>query len=358
MSVKKILIIGSHGYLGSRLTDFLNEKGYLCVGVDIGFFRNGVIYEPVYIPTINKEARTIDESDIEGFDVVIMLAGISNDPFGNLSTEVIYDPTRAYAIRIAKICKKLGVRYIFPSSCSVYGIADGMLDENGATNPQTPYSMNKLQIEEDLAKISDNGFSPIALRLATVFGISPRIRFDVVINMLCGMAVTQKKVVLNSDGQAWRPHVHIEDVCEAFRCCIEWETTGEGLKVMNVGRNDNNVRIIDVARMIVDYIPGSELQFLSAKKLTAEDELVVDKKIHDGVDSRTYQVNFDKVHQKLPNFISKWNIQKGVEKLIEDLERLQLDENKFKQRDFYRLQQINHLYITNQINSDLSWNRN
>jgi nucleoside-diphosphate-sugar epimerase len=358
MSAKKILIIGSHGYLGSRITDFLSEKGYLCVGADIGFFRNGVIHEPTYVPSINKEARTIEESDIEGFDVVIMLAGISNDPFGNLSTEVIYDPTRAYAFRIAKICKKLGIRFIFPSSCSVYGIADGMLDENGVTNPQTPYSLNKLQIEQDLATISNNGFSPIALRLATVFGLSPRIRFDVVINMLCGMAVSQKKVVLNSDGQAWRPHVHIEDVCEAFRCCIEWENPGEGLKVLNVGRNDNNVRIIDVARMIVECIPGSELQFLSAKKLTSEDELVVDKKIHDGVDSRTYQVKFNKVHEQLPNFTAKWGIQRGVAKLVEDLQSLQLDENKFKQRDFYRLQQINHLYITKQINSDLFWNRN
>jgi nucleoside-diphosphate-sugar epimerase len=357
MSAKKILIIGSHGYLGSRITDFLSEKGYLCVGADIGFFRNGVIYEPADVPSINKEARSIDESDIEGFDVVIMLAGISNDPFGNLSTEVIYDPTRTYAFRIAKICKKLGIRFIFPSSCSVYGIADGMLDEKGATNPQTPYSLNKLQIEQDLATISDNGFSPIALRLATVFGLSPRIRFDVVINMLCGMAVSQKKVVLNSDGQAWRPHVYIEDVCESFLCCIEWEKPGEGLKVMNVGRNDNNVRIIDVARAIVDCIPGSEIQFLSAKSLTAEDELIVDKKIHDGVDSRTYQVKFDKVHDQLPNFTAKWNIQRGVAKLVEDLQRLQLDENKFKQKDFYRLQQINHLYTTNQINSDLFWNR-
>jgi nucleoside-diphosphate-sugar epimerase len=358
MSAKKVLIIGSQGYLGSRLTDFLGEKGYQCVGADIGFFRNGVIYELAYLPIINKEARTIDEHDVEGFDVVIMLAGISNDPFGNLSTEVIYDPTRVYALRIAKICKKLGVRFIFPSSCSVYGIADGMLDEKGTTNPQTPYSLNKLQIEQDLATISDNGFSPIALRLATVFGLSPRIRFDVVINMLCGMAVTQKKVILNSDGQAWRPHVHIEDVCEAFRCCIEWKTPEEGLKIMNVGRNDNNVRIIDVAKTIIDCIPGSELQFLSAKKLTAEDELVVDKKINDGVDSRTYQVNFDKVHEQLPGFTAKWDIQKGVSQLVNDLQRLQLDENKFKQRDFYRLQQINHLYVTKQINGELFWNRN
>ena len=358
MKNKKIFIIGSHGYLGSRVIDFLLENGYECTGADIGFFRNGVIYEPIYYPVINKEARTIDEYDLEGFDVVIMLAGISNDPFGNLSTEVIYDPTRLYALRIAKLCKKLKIRFIFPSSCSVYGIGDGMLDENGPTNPQTPYSLNKLQIEQDLIEISDNGFSPIALRLATVFGLSPRVRFDVVINMLCGMAVSQNKVVLNSNGEAWRPHVYIEDVCEAFKCCIEWDNLNSGLKVLNVGRNENNVRIIDIANKIIECIPSCELQFLTNSKNTPGDELILDKKINDGVDIRTYQVNFNKIHEELPNFQAKWNIHNGISRLLEDLRLYHLDENKFKQRDFYRLQQISHLYLTNQLNKNLFWNRN
>jgi nucleoside-diphosphate-sugar epimerase len=356
MRQKKILIVGSLGYLGSRLTDFLTEKGYLCAGADIGFFRNGVLYEPRYAPFINKEARTLEEKDIESFDVLVMLAGISNDPFGNLSAEAIYDPTRIYALRIAKMCKKLGVRFIFPSSCSVYGIADGMLDELGPTNPQTTYSLNKLQIEQDLEQISGNDFSPIALRLATIFGLSPRIRFDVVINMLCGMAVTQKKIILNSDGRAWRPHVDIDDVCQALNQCIEWKDLTGGLKVINVGRNDNNVRVIDVAKIIINCLPGTELQFLSAKNLTPEDELVVDKKILDGVDSRTYQVNFDKAHKELPGFTAEWNIEKGIRRLVEGLQRLRLDENKFKQKDFYRLQQINHLYETKQISKELFWN--
>jgi nucleoside-diphosphate-sugar epimerase len=356
MSQKKILIVGSLGYLGSRLTDFLIEKGYFCTGADIGFFRNGVLYEPRYYPLINKEARTLEEEDIENFDVLILLAAISNDPFGNLSTESIYDPTRNYALRIAKMCKKLGIRFIFPSSCSVYGIADGVLDEFGPTNPQTAYSLNKIQIEQDLEQISDNDFSPIALRLATVFGLSPRIRFDVVVNMLCGMAVTQKKIILNSDGQAWRPHVDIEDVCQAFAKCIEWKNLSGGLNVINVGRNDNNVRIIDVAKTIINYLPGTELQFLLARNLTSEDELVVDKKILDGVDSRTYRVNFDKAHKKLPGFTAEWNIEKGIGRLLEGLQSLRLDENKFKQKDFYRLQQINHLYLTKQISNKLFCN--
>ena len=236
--MKKILIIGSQGYLGSRLTDYLLSHGYHCVGSDIGFFQYGVLYYPMNVPTLNIEAKNITEKDLKDFDVVILLAGISNDPLDNLNAELVYDPTRDYAMRVAKMCKKLNVRFLFPSSCSVYGIAYGMIDEYGETAPQTPYSLNKLQIEQDLSDLADESFSPIALRLATVFGISPRIRFDLVINMLCGMAVAQKQVILNSDGQAWRPHLHIYDACESFRCCLDSELDSDELTVLNVGSNE------------------------------------------------------------------------------------------------------------------------
>jgi nucleoside-diphosphate-sugar epimerase len=351
---KKILIIGSQGYLGSRLTDYLQEHGYNCVGADIGFFQFGVLYHPSPVPMLGKEALNITEHDLEGFDVVVQLAGISNDPFGNLKPEVIYDPTREYAIKIAKMCKKLGVRYLFPSSCSVYGIGEGLLDENGPTHPQTPYSMNKLQIEQGLTKLVDSSFSPIALRLATVFGASPRIRFDVVINMLCGMAVSQKQIVLNSNGQAWRPHLDIEDVCEVFRCCIEWDYRGGKLMVLNVGRNDNNWKVLDVARLVQSKVKGCELKFLGQS--SEDDDLVKDRKIQDGVDKRTYQVLFDRIHQTLPGFQASWDVELGVERLLADLERWGLNETRFKQREFYRLQQIEFLYQTRQIDENLRLN--
>ena len=312
--------------------------------MDVGFFQYGVLYYPNPVTMLNKEARTLTEKDIEGFDVVLLLACISNDPFGNLTSETIYDPTREYAICIAKMCKKLGVRYIFPSSCSVYGIGEGLLDEDSPTNPQTPYSLNKIQIEEDLVELADFSFSPIALRLATVFGASPRMRFDVVINMLCGMAVAQKKVILNSDGQAWRPHLHIDDVCEAFRCCIEWDYNEGNLAVLNVGRNDNNWKIIDLAKLIQSGVKGCELQFLEQTEEDDTDNLVKDRKIQDGVDKRTYQVSFDRIHEILPEYKTSWDVESGVEQLIETLERYKLNETKFKQREFYRLQQIEHLH--------------
>ena len=352
---KKIFIIGSQGYLGSRLTDYLQNLGYTCVGTDVGFFQYGVFYYPKPLITLGKDARSISEKDLEGFDVVIQLAGISNDPFGNLSYEDIYDPTRDYALKIATLCKKLGIRYLFPSSCSVYGIGEGMLDEDGAANPQTPYSLNKLQIEKGLAELADVSFSPIALRLATVFGASPRIRFDLVINMLCGMAITQKKVILNSDGQAWRPHLDIADVCEAFHRCIEWDYQGGKLMVLNVGRDDNNWKILDVARLIQSKVKGCELKFLGQSPEEDVDELVKDRKVQDGVDKRTYQVCFDRIHQILPGFKTSWDVERGVENLLETLDRWQLNESKFKQRDFYRLQQIAHLYSTAQIDESLKW---
>lgn len=353
--MKKVLIIGNQGYLGSILSSYLQNRGYYCVGADIGFFQYGVLYPPQKIQMIDEEARTVSEKDIQKFDVVIMLAGISNDPFGSLSYEAIYDPTRLYAIKIAKMCKKLGVRYIFPSSCSVYGDgADGSeLNEKSPTNPLTPYSLNKLQIEQDLSDLSDANFSPIALRFGTVFGCSPRIRFDVVINMLCGMAVSEKQVLLNSNGEAWRPHVYIDDVCESFRCCIDWEYNGSKLMILNVGRNDGNFQIINIAKLIQSEVHGCQLNFLNNSSNGKIDSLVVDRKIHDGVDKRTYRVSFDKIHKTLPGFSAKWTVNEGIKVLINDLERLQLNYEKFKQRDFYRLQQIEFLYEMNLIDDRL-----
>ena len=345
----RILLVGSQGYLGSRLTDYFQSMDYECTGTDVGFFQYGALYQPQPVRFLGKSAQEITQKDIQGHDVVIQLAGISNDPFGNLDPKRIYDPTRDYARKIAEICKNLGVRYIFPSSCSVYGIGEGQLNEEGPTNPQTGYSLNKIQIEQNLAQLADQDFSPIALRLATVFGCSPRIRFDVVINMLCGMAVTQRKIVLNSNGEAWRPHLYIEDVCEAMRCCVDWDYRDGKLLVLNVGRNDNNWRIIDIARLIQEQVEGCELSFLNQQPTSDANELVKDRKVQDGVDKRTYQVNFDRIHKVLPGFKTKWNVEDGVKQLIEDLKRWQLDDIKFRQRDFYRLQQVEHLLNTQQI---------
>ena len=355
--MKKILIVGNQGYLGSRLTEYLQERGYDCSGIDTGFFEKGMLTEPKPVNTVVKDARLLIDEDIKGFNVLILLAGISNDPFGHMSSEQIYDPTRDYALSIAEMCKKLGVKFIYPSSCSVYGAAadGGFLDENSPTNPQTAYSINKIQVEEGLLKIADDSFSPIALRFGTVYGMSPRIRFDVVINMLCGLALSTKKITLNSDGQAWRPHLHIDDACESFRCCIDWECESGKLMVLNVGRNEDNSKIIDIAKIIHSNVDGSELTYLGNDMNDEENELIKDRKIQDGVDTRTYQVSFDKIHKILPRFECKWTVEEGIKSLLNELQLIGLSKELFSRREFYRLQQIEFLHKENKIDDDLFW---
>lgn len=352
----KILVTGALGYIGSLLTGYLEEHGFDCAGYDTGFFQDCTLYEPVKTETIIKDVRLFEESDLEGIDVLVHLAGISNDPFGNMEPAKIYDPTREYSLHIAKLCKKMGVKFIFASSCSVYGIGQKeLLNEESKTYPQTAYSLNKLQIEQDLAEISDNTFSPIALRMATVFGMSPRMRFDIVINMLVGMALTTNQIILNSDGTSWRPHVHIDDVCEAFRCCIEQDFQAGQLVVFNVGRNDNNMRVIDVARLIQGCLADCKLKFLDQTHDLDENDLIRDRKIQDGVDTRTYQVSFKKIVNTLSGYQCRHTVEKGIRRLLAELHEIGLNENGFKSKKYYRLQQIEYLYHSKQIDDALFW---
>ena len=353
----KILIVGSQGYLGSRLTKYLKDFGYQCSAIDTGFFAEGVLIPEDLMPTISKDARLIVESDLRDCDTLILLAGISNDPFGNMSSEQIYDPTRDYALHIASMCKKLGVQFIYPSSCSVYGAAalDDFLSEESKTNPQTPYSLNKLQVEDGLSSLAGGSFSPIALRFGTVYGLSPRIRFDVVINMLCGLALITNKVTLNSNGMAWRPHLHIDDVCESFRCCIEWNPKLGNLTILNVGQNKDNFRVVDIAEIIHSNVIGSELNYLDRSFDHNRNDLVQDRKIQDGVDTRSYKVSFDKINKVLPNFKCKWTVEKGIKDLLKKLNNIKLSNETFNRREFYRLQQIEFLHKEKQINNDLFW---
>lgn len=354
--MKRILVTGSLGYLGSVLTKSLVDGGFDCIGYDTGFFKDSLLYPDSPSNTILKDVRSITEADLTGIDVVVHLAGISNDPMGKLDAERIYDPSRKYSFDIAKLCKKLGVRFIFASSCSVYGIGTNeFLTETSATHPQTPYSLNKLQIEEDLGSISDKHFSPIALRFATVFGPSPRIRFDVVVNMMVGMALSNRQIVLNSDGKSWRPNLHIMDLCKSVRCAIESEYDDGKLLVLNVGSLENNLQVIDIATIISKIIPGSELKFLNENPDLDKEGLIRDRKVKDGGDTRSYKVSFDKIHKIWPNFNCEWTVAKGVQDMASLFERLAFDLEIFKKRGFYRLQELEHLYESGSISEDLFW---
>ncbi len=357
--MKHVLVTGSCGYLGSVLTEVLFESGYDVIGNDAGFFKDSLLYSPPATKTFFRDARDIIEEDLRGIDVVVHLAGISNDPMGKLDAAKVYDPTRVYSLAIAKMCKKLGVRFIFASSCSVYGIGGNeKLTESSATNPQTFYSLNKQQIEDDLRTISDKDFSPIALRFATVFGSSPRVRFDVVINMLTGMAVADGVIVLNSDGEAWRPNLHIMDLCESIRRAIELDYHGGELLVLNVGSDENNLKIIDIARTIQRIVPDCELKFLSDNPDLDQEGLIRDRKVKQaGGDTRTYQVSFEKIGKIFPGFKCEWNVERGVMEMVERFMALPLSHEMFKRRGFYRLQQLEYLHGNGHLSDELFWQK-
>ncbi len=355
----KVLVTGALGYLGSRLRPYLRERGIECIGFDTGFFQDGLLSSSDDHDVVLGDMRSFPSSLLENVGAVIHLASISNDPFGNLDPVKIYDPTRRYTFELARICKERNIKFIFPSSCSIYGAGQGdsLVDEQGPMTPLTPYSLNKCQVEEDLTSLSDKDFSPCALRLATVFGFSPRLRFDLVINMLTAMAFINKKIILNSDGQAWRPNVHIDDVCEAFYRCIGWNGTGRPL-IINVGDTSQNFRIIDMARMIQSQVKGCEIVFLKqfGQEMKPEDvELVKDRKVSDGVDKRTYKVSFEKAKEVFPGFQCRWTVEKGIAQLLEEFARLNLQEDTFKSFKYYRLQKIEYLYKNGHINEELYW---
>lgn len=354
--VKKILVTGSLSYIGSVLTSYLEEKGFKCVGYDTGFFRNSIFYTPSKTETIFHDVRDITEKDLKNVDAVVHLAGISNDPLDKLDNARIYNPTRKYSLEIARLCKKKGIKFIFASSCSVYGVGgDDFLVEDSPVHPQTKYSLNKLQIENDLRSISDRDFSPIALRFATVFGPSPFMRFDLVVNMFSGMAFTEKVIVMNSDGMPWRPNVHIFDVCEAIRCAIELDYRGAELLVLNVGDNNNNFQVIQIAKIAAEAVGGCEVKFLNENLELDEEGLIKDRKIKAGVDMRTYKVSFAKIKKVFPGFECAWTIERGVKDMVVMFERFHMDREMFKRKSFYRLQQLEYLYGAGYLSDDLRW---
>lgn len=354
--MKKVLVTGSQSYIGSVLTPYLLENNYTCKGIDSGFIKDCLLFPSKDVETIYKDVRDITKKDLKGFDVVVHLAGISNDPFKNFDPVKIYDPVRKYTLKVAKLCKKLGIKFIFSSSCSVYGKGiNGFSDEESDVFPQTPYSVNKIQIEQDLAKITDNNFTPIIFRFATVFGLSPRMRFDLVINMFTAMAHTTGKIILNSDGKAWRPNVYVNDVCKAIKFAIDYKPPKGKRVILNVGSTSENYQIIDIAKIVQKNVSGCEISFLKNNSAPIEMELIWDRKLQDGVDSRNYKISFEKIKSVFPGFKCDWTVAKGVKKILDKFKEIKLTKEQFENENYYRLQTFENLIKAGYLNEELIW---
>jgi nucleoside-diphosphate-sugar epimerase len=341
----KILVTGTEGYIGTRLAPLLLAEGHEVVGLDTGYYRDGWLYSPAPQPYItprlvNKDLREIGPKDLEGFDAVVHLAELSNDPLGENKPEVTYKINHLGSVNIATVAKQAGVkRFVYASSCSVYGLGTGnWLDESSPVNPQTAYARCKVMVERDVTPMAGPDFSVTFLRNATAFGASPRMRFDIVINDLCGLAWTKKKIAMTSDGSPWRPVVHVEDICRAVRLVLQAPTAAVNGEVFNVGSNEENYRVREIAEIIARVFPGCELSVGTSSG-----------------DNRSYRVNFDKIRKHLPEYRCEWSTERGARELRALFERIEMSPDTFGFRAFTRLKQLRYLSQTGQLDDEFRW---
>ena len=338
----RILVTGAQGYIGTPLTSMLLERGHEVMGLDTCFYNDGWLYHSeIKLPACTrKDIRQVTEEDLEGFDGVVHLAELSNDPLGQLQPRNTYDINHAGSVNLVKTAKRVGIpRFVYSSSCSVYGVAsDEYRSEESETAPQTAYAKCKVLVEQDVARLADDDFSPTFLRNATAYGPSPRMRFDLVLNNLAGLAWTTGKVKLTSDGSPRRPLVHVLDICAAIACVLEAPREVVHNQIFNVGHTRENYRIRDIAGIVADAFPGSRLELGSS----------------DG-DARSYLVSFEKIHTRLPTFKAQRDAVAGAKELRAVFERIGMSRELFEFRAYTRVKQLEHLVKTQQIDEDFFW---
>lgn len=337
----KILVTGTDGYIGSLLGSVLLERGHDVVGIDTGFYRDGWLYNAIKKAPqwISKDIRNITEKDLEGFEAVVHLAELSNDPLGKLNNDITYEINHVGSVELAKKCKNVGVsRFVYTSSCSAYGIGgDDFKTEESATDPQTAYAKCKVKVERDVSPLASEHFSPTFLRNATAYGPSPRMRFDIVLNNLSGLAWTTKEIKMTSDGQPWRPLVHVLDICDAIGCVLDAPREKIHNQIFNVGSTSDNYRVKEIAEIVAETFTGCSLSFGT-----------------NDADNRSYRVSFDKINTQL-GFKCKRNAKIGAEQLYEVFKRIDMPPEIFNFRAFTRLKQIEYLIRTQQIDDKFFW---
>jgi nucleoside-diphosphate-sugar epimerase len=338
----RVLITGHNGYIGSVLAPMVQSAGHEVVGLDSFLFERGTFgQDSPEIDAMRMDLRDVQVSDLRGFDAVMHLAALSNDPLGDVNPQITYDINHIGSVRLARIAKEAGVgRLLFASSCSLYGLAgDEMLTEAAAFNPITPYGVSKVLFERDVAKLADDDFSPTFLRNSTAYGVSPRLRADVVVNNLVAYAFTTGEVLIQSDGTPWRPLVHIEDISRAFLAVLHAPRELVHNEAFNVGRSEENYRVRDLGELVEQVVPGSKVRYAEGG----------------GPDPRCYRVDCGKLMRTLPEYQPQWTVRRGMEQLRDAFDANALTREDLFGDRYFRIKRIRALQTEGLLDASMRW---
>jgi nucleoside-diphosphate-sugar epimerase len=338
----RVLVTGHKGYIGSVMVPLLVDAGHEVVGLDTGLYEACSFGDRRReIAGVRLDIRDVEPHHLEGFEAVVHLAALSNDPLGDLDAQLTYDINHLASVRLARAARQAGVeRFLFASSCSLYGASgtDAPLTEGAGFNPVTPYGESKILVEQDVTELASADFSPVFFRNATAYGVSPHLRVDIMVNNLVGYAVTTGQVLIKSDGSPWRPLVHVEDICRAFLATLDADRQRTHNEAFNVGISEENFRVREVAEM-VEAVTGCEASFAEGAS----------------GDARDYRVDFAKIQRVLPEFQPRWTVRKGVEELYEAYRRYDLTQDEFLGGRYVRLTEIKRLQAEGRLGDSLRW---